>query len=46
MAECTSDFLFGEDFDALLDVLEADEEFDGYFEEAAAEVSEIPSIDR
>ena len=32
-------FIFGDDFDAILDMLEEEEEMDGYFTEAADDVS-------
>ena len=46
MAEHSGDFLFGEEFDALFDDLEVEEDIDGYFEEAVVEVSEIPTAER
>ena len=44
MAGRTSDlYLFGEDFDAIMDILEEDEDLDGQFESLVSDVStEVP----
>ena len=41
MAEYTDLFLFGDDLDAFLEALEADDNVDEYFEEAVTEVSGV-----
>ena len=43
MADSSELFIFRDDFDAILDMLEEEEEMDGYFTEAADNVS-ITSI--
>lgn len=41
MADSSELFIFGDDFDAILDILEEEEELDEYFTEAADDVSII-----
>lgn len=44
IADSSELFIFGDDFDAILDILEEEEELDEYFTEAADDVSIITSI--
>ena len=39
MVDSSELFIFGDDFDAILDMLKEEEEMDGYFTEAADDVS-------